>query len=40
MAFDEEGQAATVEGKVRMYQRSYRRLQSTVNLNPEDIIVD
>ena len=40
MAFDEEGQAATCEDKVRMCQRAYRILVEDVGFNPEDIIFD
>merc|ERR1719333_1823875 len=40
MAFDEEGQAATFEDKVRICQRSYRLLRSKLDFPPEDIIFD
>merc|ERR1719444_624469 len=40
MAFDEQGQAATMEDKVSMCQRSYRILRQRVNFPPEDIIFD
>nr|UKS50369.1 B12-dependent methionine synthase [Alexandrium pacificum] len=40
MAFDENGQAATYEDKVRICQRSYRLLRSKLDFNPEDIIFD
>jgi len=40
MAFDEQGQAATFEDKVRICQRSYRLMRSKLNFPPEDIIFD
>jgi 5-methyltetrahydrofolate--homocysteine methyltransferase len=40
MAFDEQGQADTVERKVEICRRSYRLLTETVGLSPEDIIFD
>jgi 5-methyltetrahydrofolate--homocysteine methyltransferase len=40
MAFDEQGQAATCEDKVRMCQRAYRLLRSKLDFPPEDIIFD
>lgn len=40
MAFDEEGQAATVERKVEICQRAYRILTEEVGFPPEDIIFD
>ena len=40
MAFDEEGQADTVERKVEICQRAYRLLTEKVNFPPEDIIFD
>jgi 5-methyltetrahydrofolate--homocysteine methyltransferase len=40
MAFDEEGQAATFEDKVRMCQRSYNLLRTKIDFPPEDIIFD
>ncbi|HEX7374433.1 MAG TPA: methionine synthase, partial [Steroidobacteraceae bacterium] len=40
MAFDEQGQADTVERKVEICQRSYRLLTETVGLPAEDIIFD
>jgi 5-methyltetrahydrofolate--homocysteine methyltransferase len=40
MAFDEEGQAETVERKVAICRRSYRLLTETVGFPPEDIIFD
>jgi 5-methyltetrahydrofolate--homocysteine methyltransferase len=40
MAFDESGQADTVERKVEICARSYRILTETVGFPPEDIIFD
>ena len=40
MAFDEKGQAATFEDKVRICQRSYRVLRENLDFPPEDIIFD
>ena len=40
MAFDEKGQAATKEDKVRICQRAYRLLTEELNFNPHDIIFD
>ncbi len=40
MAFDEKGQADTVERKVEICQRAYRLLTEKVNFPPEDIIFD
>ena len=40
MAFDEEGQAETVERKVKICQRSYQILVEEVGLSPLDIIFD
>src|SRR5690554_97776 len=40
MAFDEEGQAATADHKVRICERAYRLLVEKVGLPPEDIIFD
>ncbi len=40
MAFDEEGQAATVDRKVEICARSYRLLVDEVGFPPEDIIFD
>lgn len=40
MAFDEEGQAVTVEHKVRIARRAYRLLTEKVQFPPEDIIFD
>ena len=40
MAFDENGQAATREEKIRICQRAYRILVDQVDFNPEDIIFD
>merc|ERR1719333_1561256 len=40
MAFDEQGQAATFEDKVRICQRSYKTLRQKVDFPPEDIIFD
>ena len=40
MAFDEEGQADTVERKVEICERAYRLLVEQVGLPPEDIIFD
>ncbi len=40
MAFDEQGQAATKEDKVRIAQRAYKLLTEKINFNPFDIIFD
>merc|ERR1719199_819318 len=40
MAFDEQGQAATYEDKVRICQRSYKLLREQLDFNPQDIIFD
>ena len=40
MAFDEEGQAATEEDKVRICKRSYDMLVNEVGFPPEDIVFD
>ena len=40
MAFDEEGQATTVERKVAICQRAYRLLTERAGFPPEDIIFD
>lgn len=40
MAFDEEGQAATYEDKIRICERAYRILVDDVGFNPDDIIFD
>jgi 5-methyltetrahydrofolate--homocysteine methyltransferase len=40
MAFDEQGQAATYDEKIRICQRAYRILVDEVGLPPEDIIFD
>lgn len=40
MAFDEDGQADTVERKVQICERSYRILVDQVGFPPEDIIFD
>lgn len=40
MAFDERGQAATYEDKIRICQRAYRILVDEVGFPPEDIIFD
>jgi 5-methyltetrahydrofolate--homocysteine methyltransferase len=40
MAFDEKGQAATKEDKVRICQRAYRILVDEVGFNPHDIVFD
>jgi 5-methyltetrahydrofolate--homocysteine methyltransferase len=40
MAFDEEGQAATKEDKVRICRRAYKLLTEKVGMDPEDIIFD
>ncbi len=40
MAFDEEGQAATYEDKIRICERAYKILVNEVGLPPEDIIFD
>jgi 5-methyltetrahydrofolate--homocysteine methyltransferase len=40
MAFDERGQAATFEDKIRICERAYRILVDQVGFPPEDIIFD
>lgn len=40
MAFDEEGQADTVERKVQICQRAYHLLVHEIGFKPEDIIFD
>jgi 5-methyltetrahydrofolate--homocysteine methyltransferase len=40
MAFDEKGQAATYEDKIRVCERGYRILVDEVGFPPEDIIFD
>ena len=40
MAFDERGQAATYEDKIRICERAYRILVDEVGFQPEDIIFD
>ncbi|MBV9946042.1 MAG: methionine synthase, partial [Myxococcales bacterium] len=40
MAFDERGQAATYEDKIRICERAYRLLVDVVGFPPEDIIFD
>jgi cobalamin-dependent methionine synthase I len=40
MAFDENGQAATYEEKIRICERAYRLLVDVVGFPPEDIIFD
>ena len=40
MAFDEQGQAATYEEKIRICERAYRILVDEVGFNPQDIIFD
>jgi 5-methyltetrahydrofolate--homocysteine methyltransferase len=40
MAFDEKGQAATFEDKIRISERAYRILVDEVGFPPEDIIFD
>ncbi|MCX6131803.1 MAG: dihydropteroate synthase, partial [Proteobacteria bacterium] len=40
MAFDEAGQAASKDEKVRICQRAYKILTEVVGFNPEDIIFD
>ncbi|HEV7717065.1 MAG TPA: methionine synthase, partial [Steroidobacteraceae bacterium] len=40
MAFDEKGQADTIERKVSICQRSYKILTEQVGIAPEDIIFD
>jgi 5-methyltetrahydrofolate--homocysteine methyltransferase len=40
MAFDEKGQAATYEEKIRICERAYRILVDEVGVPPEDIIFD
>ncbi|SMF20091.1 methionine synthase [Pseudobacteriovorax antillogorgiicola] len=40
MAFDEKGQAATKEDKVRICQRAYKILTEDVGMDPHDIIFD
>jgi 5-methyltetrahydrofolate--homocysteine methyltransferase len=40
MAFDEQGQAAGYEDKIRICERAYRILVDEVGFNPDDIIFD
>lgn len=40
MAFDEDGQAATYEDKIRICERAYNVLVNEVGFNPQDIIFD
>ena len=40
MAFDEQGQAATYEDKIRICERAYRMLVDELDFPPEDIIFD
>jgi 5-methyltetrahydrofolate--homocysteine methyltransferase len=40
MAFDEQGQAATEDEKVRISQRAYRLLTEQIKFPPQDIIFD
>ena len=40
MAFDEQGQAATYEDKIRICERAYRILVNAVGFQPEDVIFD
>lgn len=40
MAFDEQGQAVTLEDKVRICKRAYDLLLDKLNFNPADIIFD
>ncbi len=40
MAFDEQGQAATCDDKIRICERAYRILVDQVGFRPEDIIFD
>jgi 5-methyltetrahydrofolate--homocysteine methyltransferase len=40
MAFDEEGQADTIERKVEICQRAYKILTERVGMSPHDIIFD
>jgi 5-methyltetrahydrofolate--homocysteine methyltransferase len=40
MAFDEEGQAADEENKVRICQRAYKILTEQANFPPQDIVFD
>lgn len=40
MAFDEQGQAATYDDKIRICERAYRILVDEVGFAPEDIIFD
>lgn len=40
MAFDEQGQAATYEDKIRICERAYRILTGEVGFPPQDIIFD
>jgi 5-methyltetrahydrofolate--homocysteine methyltransferase len=40
MAFDEKGQAATYEEKIRICERAYKILVNEVGIPPEDIIFD
>ena len=40
MAFDEQGQADTLERRIRVCQRSYDLLTRKAGISPEDIVFD
>ena len=40
MALDEQGRAATLRGKVRICQRSYKLLREAIKFPPYDIVFD
>ncbi len=40
MAFDEKGQAATKDEKIRICKRAYKLLTETAGVDPRDIIFD
>ena len=40
MAFDEKGQAATFEDRIRICERAYRMLTEEIGFPPEDVIFD
>ena len=40
MAFDEKGQADTIERKIEICEKSYNLLTKKINIEPEDIIFD
>ena len=40
MAFDEQGQAATFEDKVRICQRAFRILVEEIGFDPQDVVFD